>query len=121
MSTVVEKQTETVFKHHLEAFGAKDIDAVMEDFTEDSVVIESMAPEAAHGLAAIRAFFTQAMEGFTPEVLTSIKVHRLEVHGEVAYMVWSAGEAFPFATDTFVIRNGTIVAKTAAAYLPQDG
>ena len=121
MSTVVEKQTEAAVNHHLKALLAKDIDGVMEDYVEDSVFIVYSDPEAMHGLAAIRAMFTQHLEAIAPEVLSSFKVHRLTVDGEIAYLVWSLGKEIPFASDTFVVRGGKIVAQTAVAYVPQGG
>ena len=40
----------------------------------------------------------------------------LNVDGELAYITWSAGREIPLGTDTFVVRNGKIVAQTVAAY-----
>ncbi len=40
------------------------------------------------------------------------------MHGEVAYIVWSAetaDNAYELGTDTFVVRDGKIVAQTFAA------
>jgi len=121
VSTFVEKQTEAVVNHHLKALLAKDIDGVMEDYVEDSVFIVYSDPEAIHGLAAIRAMFTQHLEAIAPEVLSSFNVHRLTVDGEIAYLVWSMGKAMPFASDTCIIRGGRIVVHTVARYVPQGG
>jgi ketosteroid isomerase-like protein len=30
---------ESILDHHLGAFGARDVDAILEDYTEDSVII----------------------------------------------------------------------------------
>jgi len=38
MDTELEKQTEMVFKHHLESVLAKDVDAVMQGYAEDVVI-----------------------------------------------------------------------------------
>jgi hypothetical protein len=38
----------------------------------------------------------------------------LRVQGEVAHITWSAGPALPLGTDTFVVRQGRIVAQTFA-------
>ena len=121
MSTVVEKQTEAAVNHHLKALLAKDIDGVMEDYTEDSVFIVYSDPEAMHGLAAIRAMFTQHLEAMAPEVLSEFKVHRLTVDGEIAYSEWSVGKAIPYASDTCIIRGGKIVVHTVARDVLQSG
>ncbi len=39
IQTSVADQTEKTLLHHLEALGEGDIDAVMSDYTEDSVII----------------------------------------------------------------------------------
>jgi hypothetical protein len=40
--------------------------------------------------------------------------------GEVAYLLWSGGAAFPFATDTYVVRDGKILVQTAAVQAGQS-
>jgi hypothetical protein len=55
-----------------------------------------------------------------PAGKTSLNLAKQVVEGEVAYILWSGHSPFynaPFATDTFVIRNGKIVAQTFAAQL----
>jgi len=50
------RSTEAVLNHHLEAFSAGDIDAMMEDYTDDSVLI---VPDVTRtGRDAIRAAFS---------------------------------------------------------------
>jgi hypothetical protein len=41
---------------------------------------------------------------------------RQDVEGEVAYIVWKAEPFIPLATDTFLIRDGKIVAQSFAAF-----
>ena len=38
MATGTTKQTEAVLAHHMEVIVAKDVDGILEDFTEDSVL-----------------------------------------------------------------------------------
>ncbi len=121
MSTAPETQTEAVYNHHLQALGARDLEAIAEDYSEESALIVSSVPVAMHGGAAIRAFFAQTFEVFTPEVIASFRVHRQTIDGEIAYAVWSAGDLIPFASDTFVIRGGKIVVQTAAVQMAQGG
>ena len=53
--------TEAVRNHHLESFGAGDLDGLMEDYTEDSVFI---TPDGAPtGLDSIRGAFAPFFEG----------------------------------------------------------
>jgi hypothetical protein len=39
--------------------------------------------------------------------------------GELAYILWRAEPWVPFATDTFVVRNGKILVQTVTARLAQ--
>ena len=105
--------TQATLDHHLQAIG-EGIDALMQDYTEDSVLI---TPDATHrGLADIRGFFTAFMEGLPAGMMDSFKLNRTEVAGEVAYIIWEAKPWFPLGTDTFVVRDGKIVYQTFAAY-----
>lgn len=104
--------TQAVLEHHLEAF-YEGIDAVMDDFSDESVIITSEATY--RGLAEIRAFFTALIEGLPEGFDEAVKISRQEVVGEVAFLVWEAKPWFPFCTDTFVVRNGKIAYQTFAA------
>ena len=86
----------------------------MQDFTEDSVVI---TPDATfRDLGEIRAFLTAFVESLPEGIWDSFQVNRLEVAGEVGYVLWEAKPWFPPSTDTFVVRDGKIVYQTFAAY-----
>lgn len=105
--------TEAVLRRHLQAAGVS-VDAVMADYVADSVLI---AHDATHrGLAEIRAFLIELLEGRTRGFLDAFKMIRQEVSGELAYIVWEARPWFPFATDTLLVRNGKIVLQTFAAH-----
>jgi ketosteroid isomerase-like protein len=115
MSTDTASQTEAVLGHHLESFGAKDVNGIMEDFAEDSVLV---TPDASfEGLTAIRGFFDAFMPAVTPELLANYVMDRQVVHGELAYIVWNSGSTIPLGTDTFIVRNGKIKYQTFAAYM----
>lgn len=103
--------TQAVLEHHLEAFYLG-IDAIMDDFTDDSVIITSSATY--RGLLEIRAFFTALIEGLPAGFDEAVKILRQEIVGEVAFLLWEAKPWFPFCTDTFVVRNGKIAYQTFA-------
>ncbi len=119
MSAVTEQQTRAVFDHHMQVYLAKDLDGLLSDYTEESVVIVNLAPEPLKGLAAIRGLYAQAMEMLTPDILSQVKIARQAVDGEIAYIAFSAGPAVPLISDTFVIRGGKIVAQTSAVQMGQ--
>jgi len=113
MSSNTEQQTERVFAHHAQATMAKDLDALMEDYTEDSVVITNTFPAPLKGLTAIREALAQVVAAFTPELLSSMKIDKQVIEGEIAYVVASVGPAGPYLTDTYVIRDGKILVETS--------
>ena len=51
----------------------------------------------------------------TPEFIENFKVGRQDIHGDVVYFTWSSEEDGPFAAETFVIRDGNIVAQIGVA------
>jgi hypothetical protein len=105
--------TQAVLQRHLQAAG-ESVDAVMADYLEVSILI---TPGATHrGLAEIRAFFTELLEGDTKGFLGTFKMTRMEVVGELAYIVWEAEPWFSFATDTILVRDGKIMFQTFAAH-----
>ena len=101
---------ELVLTHHLGAIASRDVDQIMTDFTDESVLI---TPEHTfRGLEQVRAFYTNALNIFTPEVLGMFNISKQEIVGEIVYLFWSAGPSVPFATDTFLIRDGKIAVQT---------
>lgn len=110
MSTDTASQTEVTLGHRLQSVIAKDIEAVLSDYTEDSVLISQDATFT--GLAGMRTFF----EGFLGS-LAIFKLDKQEVNGELAYITWSAGSVIPLGSDTFIVQNGKIRYQTLAAYM----
>ena len=110
--------TQAVLQRHLQSAG-ESVDAVMADYLEASILI---TPDATHrGLAEIRAFFTEFLEGSTKGFLGAFKIKRQEVSGELAYIVWEAKPWFSFATDTMLVRDGKIMLQTFAAHTAGRG
>ena len=118
----LERNTEEIFHNYREAFLQKDLDKVMRLYSEDAVFI---GPEGVveKGEKTIRESLDAAFSNFFP---TGMEQHSLfsRIEGPVAYQVYSlvdteTGEKIlPFATDTFVIRDGKIVYHTMAANFP---
>jgi ketosteroid isomerase-like protein len=93
-----------VLMHHGEALGTGDLDAIMEDYADDAVFISDTAGVVA-GAAAIRDHFS------VPLGLSNIQPTAVHVHGECAYVCWTA-DGVRMGTDTFVIRDSRIVLQT---------
>ena len=112
--------TEDVLDHHLEAFGAQDIEATMEDYTDDALVITQ--DETYNGREEIRDWFEEELftEFSKPDVSFSLEERTVE--DEYAYIVWQAetpDNDYEFSTDTFVVRDGEIVAQTLGAVVTE--
>lgn len=104
---------EQVLTHHLTAFGNNDLDAIMEDYTEDSVVLTPRGKVA--GLKEIRSFFVDFFAAIPTGSAFAIKQKIIE--GDAAYILWeSQSEAFkiPVGTDTFFFEDGKIKYHTVA-------
>ena len=107
--------TTVTLSHHLQAF-SEGLDAIMMDYTPESVLFTPDGPLP--GLEAIRAFFENFLNTSPPELLRAMRLVRQDVHGDVAYIMWKAEPFIPLATDTFVVRDGKIVAQSFAVLAP---
>jgi hypothetical protein len=107
--------TEAVIQQHLAAFSSG-VDAILADYTDSSVVFTQQGTFS--GLEAIRAFFDGMLSNSPPDLLKAFAVVRLETSGSFGYLVWKAEPYIPLATDTFVVRNGKMVAQSFTAFGP---
>jgi len=115
MSKTGTKETNAVLDNHLAAAQRGDLEAVLNDFSEDSVLFLPQGP--VRGIAELRdfykAFLTKPPSGFPK----AFELLRRDVDGEVAYIVWKAEPGVLLATDTFLVRDRKIVVQTFAASL----
>jgi ketosteroid isomerase-like protein len=119
MSSDVSQQTAAVLHQHLTAIAQGDLSAILSDYTEDAVLF--LPDNTLHGREAIGGFFAHLLATLPADWIAGFQLHRQDVHGEVAYIFWQAPPALPLGTDTFVIRNGKIVAQTFALLAPASG
>jgi len=109
-----QRQTVKVINNHLQAFAKGDIDALISDFADDATFYKQDG--ILNGKAEIRRLFNGLLEAMPPG--SDIEIKKQLIDGEIAYLYWS-GESesveIPFATDTFIIRDGKIVKQTFAA------
>ncbi len=114
----VKMSSQEVLNHHLQAFSAGDVDAIIQDYSEQSVLI---VPEATlTGLDAIRAAFTDFFSGLFKPGTYDFTMDRMEVIDDVAYIVWHSsnqGADVLLGTDTLVVRDGKIAIQTFAAHI----
>ena len=107
--------TKDVIEHHLKCFAEGDLKGILSDYTPSSVLF---TPEGAlRGIDAIRPLF-QAMIAEFGKPGSAFSMKQQFVEGEHAYIVWTAETAdnvYEFATDTFVVRDGKILAQSFAS------
>lgn len=106
--------TQSVLDHHWETFVKNDLEGVMEDYSEESVLI---TPDATYrGLEEIRQNFINAFKAF-PAQESKLTLNKSIVVKDVGYILWEADVSefnLSFATDSFIIRNGKIIRQTYA-------
>jgi ketosteroid isomerase-like protein len=109
------RSTAEILDHHQKCFASRDLDGLVAGYSADAVFF---SPEGTlHGRDAIKPLFERLFAEFSkPGVSFSRKQQLIE--GEYAHTVWSAETAdnsYEFASDTLVIRNGSIRFQAFAA------
>ena len=105
-----------IFAHHGKALAAGDLDEIVADYADDSVVITSAG--VARGKDGVRRVFAQLLDDL-PNAAWDLKTQILE--GDVLFLEWAADSAInrvDDGVDTFVFRDGMIRAQTIR-YTPQ--
>src|SRR5262245_24012534 len=109
------QSTSDVLDHHLKAFAAYDLDGVLADYSTDAVLFTPGGP--LKGPDAIKPLF-QALVSEFRKPGSSFMMQQQWIDGDHAYILWTAETAdnsYEFATDTFVVRSGKIIAQSFAA------
>jgi ketosteroid isomerase-like protein len=107
--------TSDVLDRHLKSFAEYDLDGVLADYSSDAVLFVPTGP--LKGPDAIKPLF-QALVSEFAKPGSSFTMQQRCIEGDHAYILWTAETAdnsYEFATDTFVVRNGKIVAQSFAA------
>ena len=107
--------TREVIDHHLNSFAAGDLEGILADYGDDAVVFTQGG--ILKGVDAIKGLFVGLLEEFAKPG-ASFEMLTQSTHGDYAYLVWTAKTAdnhYEMATDTFVMRDGKIVAQSLAA------
>jgi ketosteroid isomerase-like protein len=107
--------TSEVLDRHLQSFAERDVDGVLADYSSDAVLFAPGGP--LKGPDAIKPLFDSLVSEFAKPG-SSFTLQLRAVEGDHAYILWTAETAdnwYEFATDTFVVRNGKIVAQSFAA------
>lgn len=110
-------ESAAVWKRHVERAIAGDLDAVLDDFGEDSVIITADGVIA--GKAAIREFFEAFLAGFDQAAIDSIVVNQETIHDNVVVSNFTVGAIGMTFHDTAVIRDDRIRVLATVGYPAQ--
>lgn len=106
--------TESVLNHHLETFGEQDLEGVMEDYSDDSIVVTNMG--TFRGFDEIEGLFENLFSEFSSGE-SSITMDEQLTEDDFGYIIWHAEtpeNVYEFATDTFYIPDDVIEFQTFA-------
>jgi ketosteroid isomerase-like protein len=107
-------KTRQVLDHHWDSFKGNDLEGVMADYTEDSILV---TPGRTYkGLQEIRDNFVSAFSAY-PKDATTFQLNKSVVERDIGYIIWEAKAPkinLTYGSDTFVIRDGKIVSQTYA-------
>ena len=113
--------TKDVLDHHLKCFSEGDLTGILSDYAPGAVMFTPDGP--LRGADAMRPLF-QAMIAEFGKPGAAFRLKRQSVDGEYAYIVWTAETAdnvYEVGTDTFVVRDGKIVAQSFAGKITPKG
>ena len=99
-----------VFEHHAEALGEGDLDAIVEDYCDDAVLITPSGVK--RGKDGIREAFTQLLAD-VPNADWALPTQIYD--GDVLFLEWTARAAatkVEDGIDTFIFRDGQIRLQT---------
>ncbi|HMK49531.1 MAG TPA: nuclear transport factor 2 family protein [Thermodesulfovibrionales bacterium] len=115
------KTTGEVLNNHLKSFGKGDINGILSDYAPMAILFTPAGPLV--GVDAMRPLYAGLIAEFAkPGSSFELKLQSIE--GEYAYIIWAAETAdnrYELATDTFVVREGKIVAQSFAAKILPKG
>ena len=100
-------ETDAVLGHHVQALMSCDLDEIMKDYCQDSVLFT--ANGVASGTEGIRAMFEELLKMFTPEKIANLKEVKQEANGDYVYVIWEMPPAVKTGCDTFHVRDGKIM------------
>jgi ketosteroid isomerase-like protein len=113
--------TKDVLDHHLKCFGEGNLEGILSDYAPGAVLFTPDGP--LRGVNAIRPLFEAMIAEFgKPGARFSMK--QQFVDGDHAYILWSAETAanvYELGTDTFVVRDGKIVAQSFTGKVTPKG
>ena len=114
--------TKEVLERHLKYFGDGDLAGLLADYVPDTVVFRpngfgGPGGGVAKGPTALRAVFSIVLAEFARPG-TRFEMRQQAIEGDYGYIVWEAETAqnvYELGSDTFIVKDGKIVAQSIAA------
>lgn len=116
-TTIQSDFSTNLLMRHLNSFMSNDLQALMLDYSDKSVLITQDATY--NGLNEIKEFFTNLMIHF-PKQQSKFELDKMIVKNELGFIVWHANTPsliVSLGTDTFVIKDEKIFQQTFAGQL----
>ena len=106
------KLTKDIVINHMDSFYNNDIEALMSDYTEESIVIT--VEQTFKGLKEIRLFVSELIT-FFPKGKTILVLDKISVEDDLGYIVWHAkmpNFEISLGSGTFILKKGKILQQT---------
>jgi hypothetical protein len=106
-----------IFEHHLEVFGAGDIEGILKDYDETSIMV--YGNKTWFGLAGAKDFFTMWLDDLIPAGSDFNVIDQVSLEN-ILYITWTANSRnyiFDYGTNTFIFKNDKIWRQTVATFL----
>src|SRR5262245_815855 len=113
--------TKEVLDNHLKCFGEGDLEGILSDYAPGAVMFTSDG--LLTGSDAMRPLF-QALIAEFGKPGAAFRMKRQSVEGDYAYILWTgetADNVYELGTDTFVVRDGKIVAQSYTGKITPKG
>jgi ketosteroid isomerase-like protein len=113
--------TKEIIDHHLNAFAERDLKGVLSDYAPGAVFFTPNG--VLRGVDAIRPLFQGLIAEFRKPGSTFTMTEQF-FDGDHAYILWTAETAdnvYELGTDTFVVRDGKIVAQSFTGKIKRKG
>jgi len=113
--------TKEVLDNHLKCFGEGDLKGILSDYAPGAVLFTSGGP--LRGADAMKPLF-QALIAEFGKPGAAFRMKHQSVEGDYAYILWTAETAdnvYEVGTDTFVVRDGKIVAQSYTGKITPKG
>jgi ketosteroid isomerase-like protein len=113
--------TQEVLEHHLQSFDSGDLEGILSDYAPNAVMFTPNG--VLRGAGAMRPLFGAMIAEFA-KLGATFTMKQQCVEGDYAYILWTAETAdnvYELATDTFVVRDGKIIAQSFTGTIVPKG